>query len=167
MVSNRVVTYVDINLNSVEAYWGELVVPNAKQFQSEPSPRSLFNVASSVWHLSDWVWHDRNPGQDSRGMAWIAFRNQMLAACPQLGWLGDIADAGKHRGLGRLPEVKGAGPQFVLNTAMFLAGVPSHDQKYFLILNDGSKAAVDEILREAIEFWLTELKNKALPSPYL
>src|SRR5258708_28288530 len=116
MASNKVVTYIDINLNSVEAYWGELVLPNAKQFQSEPSPRSLFNVASSVWHLSDWVWHDRNPGQDSRGTAWIAFRDQILSHCPQLGWLGDIADAGKHRGLGRLPEVKGAEPQLVLNT---------------------------------------------------
>jgi len=48
MASNKVVTYIDINLNSVEAYWSELVVPNAKQFQSEPSPRSLFNVAGSV-----------------------------------------------------------------------------------------------------------------------
>ena len=167
MASNRVVTYIDINLNSVEAYWRELVVPNAKQFQSEPSPRSLFNVASSVWHLSDWVWHDRNPGQDSRGTAWIAFGNQILAACPQLRWLGDIADEGKHRGLGRLPEVRVAEPQLVLNILVLAAGAPSHDQKYFLVLNDGSKVAFDDILREAIEFWLTELEGKALPSPYL
>jgi hypothetical protein len=91
----------------------------------------------------------------------------MLASCPQLGWLGDIADAGKHRGLGRLPEVKGAEPQLVGNVLMFATGIPMHDQKYFLVLNDGSKVAVDEILREAIEFWLTELEGKALPSPYL
>jgi hypothetical protein len=167
MASNKVVTYVDINLNSVEAYWGELVVPNAKQFQTDPSSRTLFNAATSVWHLHDWVWHDRNPGQDSHGSAFNSYRANLLVACPELGWLRDIADAGKHRGLGRLPEVKGAEPQFVLNTLMVAAGAPSHDQKYFLILNDGSKVAVDEILREAIEFWLSELKNKALPSPYL
>jgi hypothetical protein len=50
---------------------------------------------------------------------------------------------------------------------MLAAGAPSHDQKYFLVLNDGSKVAFDDILREAIEFWLTELEGKALPSPYL
>jgi hypothetical protein len=95
------------------------------------------------------------------------FGNQIFAACPQLRWLGDIADAGKHRRLGRLPEVRVAEPQLVLNILVLAAGAPSHDQKYFLVLNDGSKVAFDDILREAIEFWLTELEGKALPSPYL
>jgi hypothetical protein len=69
--------------------------------------------------------------------------------------------------LGRLPEVKGAEPQLVGNALMFATGIPMHAQKYFLVLNDGLKVAVDTILREVIEFWLTELKDKALPSPYL
>jgi hypothetical protein len=167
MVSNRVVTYIDINLNSVEAYWGELVVPNAKQFQSEPSPRSLFNAATSVWHLHDWVWHDRNPGQDSHGSAFNSYRANLLGDCPELGWLRDIADAGKHRGLGRLPEVKGAEPMVGGGGNMLMVGVGGgRVLKYFLVFNDGSKHPVDEVLRTAIEFWRGDLKAKSLPSPY-
>jgi hypothetical protein len=35
-MSNRVVTYIDINLNSVEEYWNALIVPSVKKFQTEP-----------------------------------------------------------------------------------------------------------------------------------
>jgi hypothetical protein len=168
MSSNRVVTYIDINLNSVEQYWNDLVFPSAQTFQTNPSPRTLFHAATSVWHLHDWVWHDRNPGQDSHGSAFISYRAILLVACPELGWLRDIADAGKHRGLGRLPEVKGAEPQNVGGFASgLLLGMPTGEVlKFFLVLNDGSKQAVDEVLRTAIEFWRSDLKAKNLPSPY-
>jgi hypothetical protein len=168
MASNRVVTYIDINLNSVEQYWGELVIPNAQAFQGAPSSRTLFNAAHSVWHLHDWVWHDRNPGKDSRGPIFDTYRMNMLGTCPELGWLRDIADAGKHRGLGRLPEVKGAEPQNVGGFAGgLLLGMPTGMVfKFFLVLNDGSKQAVDDVLRTAIEFWRNDLKTKSLPSPY-
>jgi hypothetical protein len=95
MSSNLVVTYIDMGLNSVEAYWDGLVVPNVRAYQIEPSPPSLFNAAQSVWHLHDWVWHDRNPGKDSSGPDFRAYRRDLLDTCPQLGWLRDIADAGK------------------------------------------------------------------------
>jgi hypothetical protein len=167
MPSNRVVTYIDINLNSIEQYWGELVVPNAQAFQSEPSPRTLFNVASSVWHLHDWVWHDRNPGIDSRGLAFDAYRMNLLGACPELGWLRDIADAGKHRGLGRLPDVKGAEPKIVGGSSYLVLGFPGPNVlKFFLVFNDRSLQAVDEVLRTAVEFWRTDLKPKDLASPF-
>ena len=51
MSSNRVVTYIDFGLNSVDEYWGQLVVPNVQAFRSVPSPTSVFNAAHSVWHL--------------------------------------------------------------------------------------------------------------------
>ena len=31
MASNRVVTYIDMNINSVEEYWNELIVPSAEE----------------------------------------------------------------------------------------------------------------------------------------
>jgi hypothetical protein len=165
MASNRGVTYIDMGLNSIEAYWGALIVPNVRAFQTEPSPPSLFNAAHSVWHLHDWVWHDRNPGVDSRGSAFEKFRADLLAACPELGWLRDIADAGKHRGLGRLPEVKGAEPRVV--GSLLPLGIPvGGTLKFFLVLNDGSVEPLDAVLRTAIEFWHQDLHTKDLPSPY-
>ena len=67
LMSNRVVTYIDINLNSVEAYWDALIVPSVQKFQTEPSTPALVHAATDMWHLHDWVWHDQNPGQDSHG----------------------------------------------------------------------------------------------------
>lgn len=167
MASNKVVTYIDLGLNSVATYWGGLVVPNAKQFRSEPSSRSLFNVATSVWHLHDWVWHERNTGQDSHGTAFNSYRANLLLTCPELGWLRDIADAGKHRGLGRLPEVKGAEPMIAGGGNMLLLGVGGgRVLKFFLVFNDGSKQPVDEVLRTAIEFWRGDLTAMNLATPY-
>jgi hypothetical protein len=167
MASNRVVTYIDINLNSVEDYWAQLVVPDVKEFRATPSPSTVFHAAHSAWHLHDWVWHDRNPGQDSHGLAFNSYRSKLLTACPELGWLRDIADAGKHRGLGRLPEVKGAEPHWVGGGTLLLLGVGNGGVlKFFLVLNDGSKQDFDAVLRTAIEFWRTDLKTKNLPSPF-
>ena len=57
MSSNRVVTYIDINLNSVETYWNDLIIPSVQDFRNSPSPRTVFSAAHAVWHLHDWVWH--------------------------------------------------------------------------------------------------------------
>jgi hypothetical protein len=165
MTSNRVVTYIDMRLNSVDEYWSGIVVPSVQGFRSTPSPGTVFNAALSVWHLHDWVWHERNPGQDSHGSAFITYRNDLLAACPELGWLRDIADAGKHRGLGRLPEVQGAQPQVI--GSLLPLGIPAGGiLKFFLVLNDGSKQDVDAVLRAAIEYWRADLQGNNLPSPF-
>lgn len=55
MASNRVVTYMDIGMNSVEDYWAKIFVPNVKAFRSAASPSSVFHASLSVWHLHDWV----------------------------------------------------------------------------------------------------------------
>ena len=160
MASNRVVTYIDMNINSVEEYWNELIVPSAKKFQIEPSTPALFHVAIDVWHLHDWVWHDQNPGQDGHGPAFKSYRQSLIKACPELGWLRDIADARKHRGLGRLPEIKGAEPHKVGGYATVLLVFTAEVLKFFLVLNDGSKEPADQVLRTAIEFWRRELQSK-------
>ncbi len=171
MPSNRTVTYIDIGLNSVSEYWLQTVVPNVKEFRSAPAPRTVINAALSVWHLHDFVWHERYPDQNSRGAKFDAFRDELLTKCPELGWLRDIADAGKHKGLGRLPEVKGAEPRRVRIPGCDLlaaTGMGGHRtrQAYFLVLNDGTQQEVGPALRTAIEFWRNELKDKNLPSPF-
>ena len=177
MTSNRTVTYVDIGLNSVGEYWNALVMTGVKAFISGPTPSSVFHAAHSVWHLHDWVWHDRNPGQNSGGQRFTDYRNDLLTACPELGWLRDIADAGKHRGMGRLPEVKGAEPRMtgqpmprsiVISRHSMTSGGFVGDQKlgYFLVLNDGTIHNVEEVLKLATEYWRSYPAAPDLPSPF-
>ena len=164
MSSNRVVTYIDIGLNSVEEYWHGLIVPNVKTFQSQPSSPSLFNASLALWQLHDWVWHERNPGENSRGPKFDDYRKKLLVNCPQLGWLRDVADAGKHRGLGRLPEVKGAEPKKIGRFRGTLA-LTENTLTFYLVLNDGSHADADIAVRTAVAFWQQQFKDKNLPTP--
>jgi hypothetical protein len=165
MSSNRVVTYIDTGLNSVEEYWQQIVLPDVQEFRAKSSVRALFSAALGVWHFHDWVWHDANPGQDSRGQTFDAYRSHLLASCPELGWLRDLADAGKHRGLGRLPEVKEAAPKNVLSALYAATGVPFTQLAFFVVLNDGSVLRFDDVLRTAVDYWRVELEAKNLPSP--
>jgi hypothetical protein len=91
----------------------------------------------------------------------------LLTDCPELGWLRDITDAGKHRGLGRLPEVKGAEPHNVGGRNIIQLGIVyAGTLKFFLVLNDESNPDMDVVLRAAVELWRTDLKAKNLPSPF-
>jgi hypothetical protein len=54
MPSNRVVTYIDMKLNSAEEYWSELLTPNVKAFHSEPSLAFLFGPFLLTKTI-DWV----------------------------------------------------------------------------------------------------------------
>jgi hypothetical protein len=163
MTSNKAVTYIDMGLNSVEEYWNGVLVPDVRAFQIDPSSRSLFYAARAIWHLHDWVWHEENPGQDSHSPAFRSYRDGLLDACPELGWLRDIADASKHRGLGRQPEVKGAQPKVVGMYSGLLA-LTQNVLKFYLVLNDGSHQEADDAVRTTVEFWQTRLgKNLSAP----
>lgn len=165
--SKKVVTYIDINVDSIEAYWSEIIAPNVKQFQEEPSSRSLFNLVGSIWHLVDWVWHDQNPGKNSR-KEFESFRDELLVACPELNHFRDIAEAAKHRGLGRspIPKVKRTEPHVAKGGNVKLLGADGGNIVTFWIkFNDGFEQTVNEVLRRVIEFWLDHLKAKGLTSP--
>jgi len=167
MASNLGVTYIDFGWDSVEKAWGQWVVPNVQAFRSTPSASSVANAALPLWHLHDWVWHEQYSGQNSRGAKFDAYRDDLLTRCPSLGWLRDIADASKHRGLGRQPEVKGAEPHYVGGFNNIQLKIHSLGTlTYFIVLNDKSIHDMNDVLRAAVEFWLNELKSKNLPSPF-
>ena len=161
------VTYIDIGLNSIDEYWNELIVPRVQEFNAKPSARSAFQAAHSVWHLHDWVWHERNPNQNSSGAEFTAYRDGLIAACPELAWLRDIANAGKHRGLGHSSlEVKGAAPGLMPGHTMMMTGVGGGIRDVFTItLNDESKQDVGATLKKAVDYWRTELAARNLASP--
>jgi len=164
--SNRVVTYVDLRVYTVAQYWAELLIPNVKAFLRDPSSLTVFNAALSTWHLVDWVWHERNPDEDTqRNGRFNDYRKLLLTACPDLVLLRDIAEAGKHRGLGRSG----------VSTAGLLALQLRQQRTTFYVLRDYDPKETDhgtaenfrDILKRALEFWrTTELKDQNLPSPF-
>jgi hypothetical protein len=159
------VNYVDIGLNSVEEYWNHVVIPNFQAFRASPTPNSTYLAALSLWHIQDWVWHDQNPGLHAHGWAFKKFRKELLKACPQLGWLQDIANAGKHHGLRYPTVVKSAASDFMPKSNMTVGEMSGFMEMVTLKLDDGSKQDVGATLQKAVDFWRDQLKAKNLPVP--
>jgi hypothetical protein len=124
-------------------------------------------VATGLWHFHDWVWHDQNPGQNSGGAAFDEFRRQVLKDCPELGWLRDVTDATKHRGLGRLPEVAGAAPEWATTGGRLrlrLGIGPWRRLVFWLVLADGSKFDFLTAMRAGATYWQSQLPGRNLPN---
>jgi hypothetical protein len=160
-------TYVDIHLNSVEDYWNGPVLQNLRAFQQEQSATSLFNAATSIWHLHDWLWHDRNPGEDTKGSGkYLDYRNRLVAASPELALLRDIADASKHKGLGRRDVKVRAAEQRIEGTPIGLTLIFTREvPRFYIVVDDETKHDALAVVLKAVEFWRTvELKDRDLPS---
>jgi hypothetical protein len=102
-VAVKTVAYLDRDIPDARTFWSSVVLPDVEDFKSEPSEVRLgLHVAWSLWHLHDWLWHDENPGVDTKGnKEYEKFKEALIGECAELGWLRDLADAAKHRGLGR------------------------------------------------------------------
>jgi Resolvase, N terminal domain len=129
------------------------------------APTSLFNSATSVWHLHDWVWHDRNPGEDTyRSEKYRTYRDQLIDACPELGLLRDVADASKHKGLGRETKIQ-ATEQRMEGIFTGLLALTREAPRFYIVV-DETKLDAHTVLLKAVEHWRTvELKDRNLPSP--
>ena len=102
MAPNRTVKYVDFGIASAKQFWDESVIPAYEKFKTQPNPSNAFGASFHAWHVHEWIWHERHPGEDTSGNRdYEAFRKNCTDSCPELAWLRDVADAGKHRGLGR------------------------------------------------------------------
>lgn len=159
------VTYIDLGLHSVGDYWTEMVIPSVKEFHANPSRLTAFQAAHSLWHLHDWEWHQRNPGQNSSGPAFDTYRSNLLASCPELGWLRDIADGGKHRGLGRTATVLSAADDWMPLGNMTVGGTGGFKGIVTLEMRDGSKQDVGAALVKVVGFWQKESGTKNLATP--
>lgn len=144
--SGRTVQYVDFGFSSAREFWDEVVLPAYECFKAEPSRGRAIIASFPAWHIQDWIWHDQHPGEDTRNSKdYQPFQEQLFLDCPDLQWIRDVADAGKHRGLGRqkpkveVREVKGMWPR---NTTPLT-----------MTLDDGTQHDFADVLERVIEFW--------------
>jgi hypothetical protein len=117
-------------------------------FKAEPTRGKAIMACFPAWHIQDWIWHQQHPGEDTRNNSdYQLFQQQLFADCPELQWIRDVADAGKHRGLGRqsveVREVKSAWP---LNATPLT-----------MTLGDGTQHAFADVLDYVIQFWQAEI----------
>jgi hypothetical protein len=142
----RAVKYVDFGFTSAREFWDEVVLPAYESFKAEPSRGKAIMASFPAWHIQDWIWHDQHPGKDTRNSKdHQPFQDKLYLDCPELQWIRDVADAGKHRGLGRqkpkveVREVKGTWPRNATPLTMTLDDGTQHDFAY--------------VLERVIEFW--------------
>jgi hypothetical protein len=99
-------TLVDLGIGSPYDFFFGVAAPNHREFERDPSSLlSALNAASSLWHTHEWYfWEHHRSASEADRAAYI--HDELLRDCPELGWLRDIAEAGKHRRLNRRKIVK-------------------------------------------------------------
>ena len=96
-------TVVDIGLGTAYDFFFEIASPNHREFARNPSARlAALNAAWPLWHMCEWYVWDHHPREAEIRRTRDAYIDQnLLPECRELGWLRDIAEAGKHFKLGR------------------------------------------------------------------
>jgi hypothetical protein len=158
--------YVDIGIVSGKDYWDKLVVPSVEEFQTHRSVHTGMAAASSLWHVHEWIWYDQHPDINSWGSKdYKAFCAKIVRDCPELEWLQDLTNIGKHRGLTRpissdVSIVKqsrmmgrGGAGGYGVNAPMV---VGSGQPQFCLYLRDGSFHWLEDVCKRAFDYWKKE-----------
>jgi hypothetical protein len=147
-----------LGIQNAAHYWQEVVHPNILEYKKYKSPRVAFNLATSLWHLQEWVVVQMNPNSDSNHLkaAKAKFRDQLIEECPSLGILHDITTVNKHAIVSKPLGV-------VVSTSFetrevhfsFLGNQPvtEHGSDFSVTLADGTVKNLDQIFSEAISYW--------------
>jgi len=140
------VQYVDFGFTSAQEFWDEVVLPAYECFKAEPSRGKAIMACFPAWHIQDWIWHDQHPGEDTRNSKdYQPFQEKLFLDCPELQWIRDVADAGKHRGLGRQkPKVEVRGVKGTW---------PRNATPLTMTLDDGTQHDFADVFERVIEFW--------------
>jgi hypothetical protein len=142
----KTVQYVNFGFTSAKEYWDEVLLPAYERFNAEPSRGNAIMASLPAWHIQDWIWHQQHPGTDTRNSKdYTQFHDKLFDDCPELAWIRDVADAGKHCGLGRPTlEVREAVNTWPLNTTPLT-----------ITLNDGTTQDFADVLSRVVEYWRT------------
>jgi hypothetical protein len=87
-------TQVDIGIRTSYDFFFEVAWPNYHNFVTAPSIATAVNASMALWHMRDWRFRERQP--DGSHPELTRYTNCALEKCPELGWLRDIAESGKH-----------------------------------------------------------------------
>ena len=160
----KTVQYIDFGYPSAADFWNDVVVPANARYASDPTRRHAIEVSFSAWHVVDWLFHEQRPA-----VALAEFQRKRIGECPELGWIRDVCDAGKHRGLSlRVPAVqrvgKGVRPvSFTNNAGEIITFVNDASQPVQFTaegpleieLADKSRHAFAVVLGVVMDYWRT------------
>ena len=159
------VHYIDFGFKSARDFWEQVMVPAYERFQAEPSPGNAIDASVHEWQVHEWIWHERHRGQDTKDNRTVykQFKSDLFADCPELAWIRDVGEAGKHSGLGRSPppdvlrvttRTRFFGPlnTIPLNT-MPLNTLRSETTPLVITLTDGSEHGFCGVLSRVNEYW--------------
>jgi len=163
MASNRTVRYVDFGITSARQFWDENVVHAYEKFQAQSNRANAICASFHAWHVHEWIWHEHHPGEDTRqNIDYKSFQTSCVNDCPELAWIRDVADAGKHRGLGRPAEVRRVASEIQL--VGYAHGTRPHGvdphgvggivtNPLSITLTDGSAHDFAEVLSRVMDYW--------------
>lgn len=150
----RPVNDVDIGYRSAQEFWDEIVLAAAGRFDTQPTRAHAMACAIYISQFLDWVFHEKNPGEDTRhNAAYATFKQRHFAACPELGWLADLSDAVKHRG-GRdvaLKQRQGGGEGTVTDERAVQS--QALESPIELELIDGTRHRFAAVVASAVDYW--------------
>lgn len=162
-LSNKTVQYVDFGFTSAREFWAELVIPAYERFTAQPNRANAITASGHAWHVHEWIWHDEHVGDDTRNsIPYKTFQKTLIDQCPELAWIRDVADAGKHRGLGRPAEVRrvASGTRLVAGPlggmplgATPLGGGIVETTPLCITLTDSSPHDFAEVLSRVMDYW--------------
>jgi hypothetical protein len=157
----RPVQYLNFGCTSAATFWLDVCVPSHSRYFAAPSRLSAIQAAWPTWHVHEWLWHAKHPGQDAHQTipAYVKFRDGLIADCEELAWLRDVTDASKHGGLRRATKVAAVSGTGLHTTGQVFDVYGNHTASH----SDPLQLVVDEVshdfgdvLRTAIEYWQTE-----------
>jgi hypothetical protein len=139
------VLYVDFGFTSAREYWTEVAEPAYERFDKDESRGNAITAFIVLSPLIDWLWHERHPGVDTdNNKDYLSFRQKLIGNCRELAWLGQVANAGKHRGLGRFNNVQ------VREVAK------TNTQPLTIGLDDGTRHEIADVLLRVVEYFRKE-----------
>jgi hypothetical protein len=86
------VAKIQIGLASAREYLEQQVAPAYSRFLDVPSQENALSAAATLWDTRGWIDQKASPA------AAKALSEDLLARCPDLGLIHDLADAAKHSG---------------------------------------------------------------------
>jgi hypothetical protein len=135
-------------------YWDEIVKLNWVSYTQSSTARQAFNLASSLWHVIEWIRQDeRHP---SYGPQLKDVQDHFLSGCPDLAVMHDVATSGKHYTVSKPKSAMDTiGGEMDGAVLVFGPGGPmsEHTAEFIVTMDDGSERPLREIFGRCMEYW--------------